>query len=314
MADKTLDQLAQQVGKNINYYNDTDGWLTGRDVTEAEIKGHINFLYTNELFELVQKQYPEFYRTIGKGDSWLASGTVDATATGTTLVATSSIFTNNMVNSHTPLTIYNETDDESVTISGYTDGTTVTVSAAIDTWIGDTIYVLGQEFIVGGDAYDVYSIQQVRVKYKATDTSWIQATKRDYLDYYQRGTEVANVDAPAYYQTTLKDANDSYNTTIGFFYPFDAKIEDAILLVYTERPGDMGDSTKPRIPSDLPLVSGATSWAFAKKGMDSMVSYWEGKYQQHKKQMIARYSPDQHSEIVRPRIARRYAAIKNRTI
>lgn len=92
----TFDNLKKQVGKNIKYYNDTDGWLTGRDVTEADIGQMLNQLYRDDLFAMFATQYPHLFRQVATADSWIATGTVDAASTGTTLVTTASIFNNSM--------------------------------------------------------------------------------------------------------------------------------------------------------------------------------------------------------------------------
>lgn len=66
------------------------------------------------------------------------TGTVDASSSGTTLIATSGIFTSGMVG----FTIFNTTDTSSAVITAFTSSTTVELGTSIgNTWDGDAIAI-----------------------------------------------------------------------------------------------------------------------------------------------------------------------------
>ncbi len=81
----------------------------------------------------------------------IASGTADAASTGTTLVATTSIFTEKMVGH----TVFNTTDSTNAQITAYTSATQVTVDTTIgDTWDTDAIEVgINGTYLATNDAY-----------------------------------------------------------------------------------------------------------------------------------------------------------------
>lgn len=104
----------------------------------------------------------------------LFSTTVSASSTGSTLVASTSVFNSGMVG----MTVTNTTDGATRTITAYTSATTVTVNSAInDTWDGDSIvmYIAAKYLAVNG-AYMVLANNPVyprRTYWTGTDTDTI---------------------------------------------------------------------------------------------------------------------------------------------
>lgn len=310
----TLDQIAQQIGKNIKYYDTTNGWKTGRDITEADIKEQVNYLYRDDLFPMFVTQYPWYFRSVSRANSWIANGTIDSVSS-TTLTANEGIFYNGMVYPHTPLTIYNETQDDSTTITGYTGSKVITLDADKSaTWVnGDDIYVLGKEFVLGGDAADLYTVEAVGVRYRTTDQFYRQAKFREKLDLYQEGWEVGSENDPEYYLTTLK-VNDVPKTAIGVFNPFENKVSDALEIHYTEKPATLGDDSSPRLPTDLALVYGGTEWAYRQRGMHDEADRWAAKYVIEQSKSLSRFRPETSGRRSRVRLPRRYGAMMNQSI
>lgn len=303
----TFDQLKKRVGKNLKYYDDTDGWKTGRDVTETDIGDFINEVYIEDLFPYIQTRYPQYFSQKAKANSWIASGTGDASSTGSTLVATTSIFNNSMVG----LKIYNETDSETTEITGYTNATTVTVEDTIgDTWDGDSIFVLGQEFAIGsGNIADHFEIEEVSLKFNTSDTYYRRAISRDLSDFEDYGSELATELRPYYYLTTV-DVAGVPTTAIGILPKFENKISNAILVEYTEIPTELsGDSDKARIPTSLPLIYGATMRAYEKMQDFSNANYWTSKYEMSKRKMISNFSFSKSNKI---RVKRKFSLIHQR--
>lgn len=292
----TFDELKKRVGKNIKYYDETDGWVTSRDVTENDIGDYINEVYREDLFPLYASRWPHVFRHTGYLNSWLMSATVNAASTGTTLIIDSdddTAFANIMEG----LRVYNETDDEYAYIETYTDTDEVTLDTTIgDTWDGDTIYILGQEFAFGGDATDYISIERIKVKYDSDD-DYVFAELRDKQDLFQRFEEQADPGdegselTPYVYLTGIQDSGNMYQG-IGVFPRFTEKVSKAIEMDYIAKPGEMtGSADTPVIPFSQSLICGATMKAYEKKQDMERARYWQGKYELAMKKDISRYRP-----------------------
>ena len=284
----TFENIKKQVGKNLKYYNDTDGWITsGKDVTETDIGEMINQLYRDDIFPMLATQYPYYFRQEATADSWIATGTVDATSTSTTLVTTTAIFTNSMIG----LWVYNNDLETSAKIEAFTSTTTVTLSETIgDTWDGDTIYVLGQEFVLGGEATDAYVIEAVGLKYQQEATYFtLTGNPRPKFDFFQYGGEIANPNHPQVYLTTVK-VGGVQKDALGILPGFNAKVTKAIQINYIAKPAVMSSGTdEPRFYSDIPLIYGATARAFMQRQMFQEASQWQGMYEKAKREAISRF-------------------------
>lgn len=245
-------------------------------------------------------------------DSWIATGTVDTTSTSTTLVATTAIFTNGMVG----LTVYNETDDEYAIITDYTSTTTLTLDTTIgDTWDGDTIYVLGQEFVLGGDATDLYGIEAVGVKYDSEARYYyITGEIRPKFDLFQNGGEVWNSSSPQVYVTTAVVGSSSYNA-IGILPGFttNQKISEAIEVTYVAKPAEMsGASDTMRMPVDNVVIYGATAAGFRQKQQYKEANEWEQKYMRARREFKSRFRPSGLGFVAKPRMPRSFYDTFNR--
>lgn len=288
--------MANQVGKNIKYY-DGSTWKTDRDVTEDDIKEYINLLWQDEVFPMFVDQHPEYYTEVGYFDSYIATGTASASLSGATLTTTSSIFTSSMADQK--LYIYNSTDETSTYITGYTSGTEVTVNDTdISDWAGDTIYVLGSVFTFGGDATDLWTPISIGIKYSSGDVYYREAEQEVSQNLRRIGSEVGSKASPKWYNTTAT-VGGVLTTAVGIFPKFDEKLDDAIRVEYTAKPGDLGDANAPHLPVSLPLIDGATAWAYDQKGEETKADrYWK-KYEQRLALTLATWRPD------RPRKARK---------
>jgi hypothetical protein len=301
--------MANEVGSTLRYYNrDTLTWSTGTDVSESDIKAIINMLYQDEVFPRFVQEHPSYYKKTGYFNSWITTGTVDATATSTTLVATSSIFTNSMADQR--LYVYNSTDGASAIIEGYTSGTTVTVDTDISSWVGDTIYVLGQEFSFGGDGTDHWTTTEVSMKYDTSTTVYTPAVKVEQEHLFVSGNEVGNELSPQYYDTTLLISS-VWTSGLGVFPKFDTKITNAIRVVRTAKPGVLGDSDSPRLPVTLPLINGAIAWAKRQMGGGEFREYqdYQALYKAGIEESLRNWRPDRSNF---PKIIRTSSRMKFR--
>lgn len=287
----TFNNIKIQIGKTIKYYTDAGGWLTGRDVTEDDIGEFVNQIYREDLFAMFATQYPYYFRQVATADSWIATGTVDATSTGSTLVATTSIFNNSMEG----LWVYNEDLDETGIISDYVSGTTVTLEGTIgDTWDGDTIYVLGQEFAIGGDAADIFVIENVGLKYQTTDTYfYLTGNPRPKFDIFQYGGETFSQGAPQLYLTTTL-VNNVPTDTLGVLPQFTTLVPQAIEINYIAKPVALsGDNDVPRLPvnTDVALIYGGSARAFRQSQQFDKANQMDALYEKAKREAVARFRP-----------------------
>lgn len=294
----TFNELKIRVGKNIKYYSNAGGWLTGRDVTETDIEDYINEVYTEEMFPLFVSRWPHLFRHTSWFNSWIMSATV-ATATNQTLTIVTDSNTA-FANAFEGLWAYNETQDEYARLKTYVDTDEMTVyddyDLDADGWTaGDTIYILGQEFAFGGDSNDIFSIERVRVKYSATeDTQYSIAELRDKQDLFVTGQEEFSRNRPFVYLTSVQDSGAMYQA-IGIAPQFsrDEKITKAIEFDYIAKPAAItGAATTPIIPIQESIICGATMKAYEKKQDEKMAAYWQTKYELAKKRDISRYKPN----------------------
>ncbi len=286
MTTLTFDVIKKRIGKNTKYYSDTDGWKTGRGLTEQDIEDYVNEIYLEELFPTLATHFPEVYRQTGTADSWIASGTAAAGLTGSTITATSGIFTNGMIG----LYLWNDTDSGKTKITAYTSATEVTVeSDDVSDWSGDSLYVLGSEFTFGGNATDIYVLESVGLKYETTSDYFVQTDRRNFFDFYQEGGEVGNSARPIIYLTTV-NVSGTPTSGVGIIPAFDAKIEKAVLISYIGIPAAMSNASDlPRVPTASALISGGTAKAFEKIRMFKEASYWNTKYKIDKRDTLSHY-------------------------
>lgn len=290
--------IQEKVGKKLQIYNDTDGWLDSRptDVTQDDLKELINDAYINKYFVDLQSKYPQLYTKVALTDSWIATGTGDAGLTGSTFVATTSIFSSGMVG----LRIYNETDGEYADIEGYTSGTTVTLSLDdVSGWSGDTVYVLGKQFAFAGNATDVFALRRVGIKYNTTVTEYVYAEPRIKEDFKEFGSEETSEDFPFFYDSAF---NVSGTQTLGVEIEprFKKKVSNGLLIEYIEAPGELSaDGDIPVVPNTLPLIYAATSMAFEyRDGQDSPEAFAaESRYQQLLKDLESQLVRNRNTKI-----------------
>lgn len=288
MTTYTFDNIKKSIGKKVLLYDDTNGWKTNRDVTETDIAEIVNELYKEKYFPMYQTQYPEFYQQIAYTDSTIATGTADAGLTNSTLVATTSIFNNGMIG----LYVYNETDDSTTKITSYTNATTVEVeNSDISDWSGDTIYVIGQTFALGGEAADTYEIDRVEVKYNTTDSDYKVATNRLKNSAIQDGYERFSEHNPIYIIETVDVATEPTNA-ITIYPQFSKKVTNGVKIHYTEIPTTLSNvDDKPRLPVVLPLIYEGVASAYEMMQDLEKANYWMSRAEIQNRKSRSNYRP-----------------------
>ena len=309
----TFENIKKGSASNIGYVGSTGDFLTGKDITETDLGNWVNNRYLDDLVPAIASQYPEDYEQIAKANFYKTSGTVSTSSTSTTLVASTSIFNNGMVGDK----VYNYTDGDSAEITAYSSATTVTVDQTIgDTWDGDTIYVLGHEFAIGGDATDIRGIREVAVKYDEDNDYYTICTQTDQNQLFQDGSESYPTSSPRWYPTTL-DVSGVMTSAIGILPEASKNISNGIRVRYLEFPAAMSaDASEPRLPlgSHSILVYGSTADALRKMHRLEEAESYENLYQRGKLDMVAKYALTRQANTPKVRAPRRLSRIYNRTI
>ena len=285
----TFANIKKRVASYIGYVDSSGDILTGKDITATDIGNWVNDRYLDDLFPTLSSQYPEDFRREGKMNFYKTTGTVAASSTSTTLVASSNIFNNGMVGD----TVYNSTDGEKAVITAYTSATTVTLDTTIgDDWDGDTIYVLGHEFGLGGNATDLRAIERVAVKYSTTDDYYRTCTRANKKDLLQDGSETYTEVEPFWYPTTVSISGVP-TSAIGILPEPSENVANGVLIEYLETPTALSaDADVPRLPlgSHSVLVLGATADALRKLMRLDEADRYEQKYQAGKMELITSYT------------------------
>ena len=309
----TFTNIKKRIASNLGYVDSSGDILASKDITATDIGNWVNDRYIDDLFSFLSSQYPEDFRQTGKLNFYKTTGTASASSTSTTLVATGNIFNNGMVGDQ----VYNSTDDELAEITAYTSATTVTLDTTIaDTWDGDTIYVLGHEFGLGGDATDIRTIESVRVKYDSDNDYYTTCEWTDKNKLFQDGSETYSESEPVCYRTTV-DISGVATTAIGILPEPSENVANGILIDYVEQPTALSsDSDVPRLPlgSHSLLVLGGTADGMRKLMRLDEADRFEQKYQAGKVEMVTSYTLTRLGQTPRVTPARRLRNMVDRDI
>lgn len=308
-----FDTIKKRIGSNIGYVDSSGDILTGKDITATDIGNWVNDRYLDDLFPFLAHQYPEDFKQEGKLNFYKATGTASASSGDTTIVATGNIFNNGMVGD----TIYNSTDGAKAVITAYTSATTVTIDTDVDNdWDGDTLYVLGHEFGLGGNATDIRNITRVAVKYDSDDEYYRTCDYRDKNKAFQNGGETYYENNPIWYPTTV-DISGTPTTAIGVLPEATENIANGILIEYVEIPSALSaTSDVPRLPlgSHSVLVYGGTADALRKLMRLDEADRFEQMYQAGKMEMVTSYALNRGSGTPRITPSRRLKNMYERII
>ena len=307
----TFTNIKKRIGCNIGYVDSSGDILSSKDITATDIGNWVNDRYIDDLFSALSNQYPEDFLQVGKLNFYKTSGTVSSSSTSTTLVTTGSVFNNGMVGD----TVYNSTEEESAEITAYSSATTVTLDTTIgDTWDGDTVYILGHEFGLGGNATDARSLRKVAVKYDSDDSYYTTCRYVDKNKALQTGNEVYYESDPIWYPTTV-DVSGVPITAIGVLPEPSEVVASGVQIEYIEQPSALSsDSDVPRLPlgSHSVLVLGGTANALRKLMRLDEADRFEQLYRAGKLEMIATYMLNRGTGTPRVSPARRLRRMVDR--
>ena len=281
-----LQGIYTRVLSQINYLTSDDQAVEGADVTKDDIIRYINDKYLQEIVPFLRDKDPEFFSEEHYDNTYMVTGTVDATSTSTTLVATTPIFSNVMVDG----IVYNSTDKVFRNIVGYTDNETLTVDTAIgDDWDGDTIYVFTGIYTFGGSMQGISKEDWVGVKYLTTDNDFTRATRSTFRDEFktQKGRDrnaLYSTLNPKFYFDTMDIGGTPKSAIVLKPIPTVAITEGLYIKVRGEPKQLVNDNDVPRLPTGhvMVLVNGAIAEAFRKMRLFSEAQQYDALYEKGK--------------------------------
>jgi hypothetical protein len=286
--------LKLNIAENLNQLSADGATIAGGRVTEAGITRKINQIYRDDLFPMLSDRFPQdFEQETYPQATYSATGTGSSSSTGTTLVATTGIFDNTMEG----FTVENATDSTTAEIVTYTNTTTVTLDTTIgDTWDGDTIYVRGNEYVLGGETTDIKEIRQVLIKYTSTD-DWTECKRMNKEDAVVVDENQFSTSEPVFYLTTI-DVSGVLQQGIGFM-PYPTSYAGKFKVVYIEKPAALSSATDTtmlqNIGIDQVIVDGVTAWGYSITEKWKAADRYRTFFQEGKRNLLTNYKPKQRS-------------------
>lgn len=300
----TFLELKTDAARVLNLLDSTGEFLTGKDITEAQLGDSVNDGYLEEAFPALVNQYPMYFEQKAYMANYTVTGTASAGLTGTTLQTTTAIFTANMRDCY----IYNSTDSTSTQIMSYTDTTHVVVADDVSSWSGDAIKILDKDFSFGGAASLFYGLKFISVRYNTALNLWTTCSMRTNNDVFQSGYETFGQTYPACILETLKITS---IPTDGFrIYPYFAVPDtNAIELTYVKHPTALsGDGDEPRLPRGNHhfLFWHAVIEGAAQRGDLTLSAYANKQFEDGKRELLQSFRPTVLNQPMIPQIPRRY--------
>jgi len=252
----------QEAARQLHILADDDATLQPNSgITLVGLKLAINRVLIEDVGQILMDKYPhDFEETYYPMPTYRTSFTIDASSSGTTLVATSSSFSN----TDEGFQIQNGTSFDYVKILTYINPTQVTLTTTIPTaWVaGQICYVLGNEFTLKGDALNKFKeVRKWEVKYRSTD-NYIKCILQERNDLPPIDSTLFSTLAPIVYPTAVLE-NGIQTRALGLL-PFPLDFRGAIRATGIRKIDPMvSDSDVP--PLDVagisePLINGACAW------------------------------------------------------
>ena len=298
-----LQQIRERIASFTNYLDSDGNIVTGQNVTSNDIDNWINDRYLNEIFPEYAERDKGYYTQVAKTNTWQVSSAVSSSSSGTTLVATGSIFSNGMVDG----VVLNDTQSETVKITAYTNTTTVTVDSSIDDWdAGDTIYIFTGVYTFGGDITDWYKTRWVGIKYDTTDKDYTRCEIQydNTLHKTERGREYNDdsfVESTPKYVLEQSRVNNTPTMAIIIKPIPEVAITDGVYCKYIQRPTELTNDTDiPNLPVShhKVLVFGGVADMFRKMLKLEESSYYENLYLQAKDRLMKSFIKERVKRVI----------------
>lgn len=295
--------------RNIGIYDDIKKTSSNSRVTIFGIQDIINQLYINQVITALSNSFSrDFEQITAPIPMYLNNlGTVAASTVTTTLNTLSNIFDNTMIN----VKIQNSITLATATILKYNNQTQVITDGDVSSWIGQTFYILHNEYPLSEDITDLREITGIATKYTASNTQYIPAEQIRKRDFYFQDVGHFMSTEPKFYQTTIK-VDGVHKKGFGIVpRPYDYTGSYQLIYQFTV--------PKMQANTDIPmldnigvgqvLVDGASAWGQMILGDFERAAYFEKQYQGENSPkckygitgLINNYKPIGRSQPTRPR-------------
>jgi hypothetical protein len=254
-----VSEMKMWIAKELGILSSDGTTILSKKITGDDIVNRIQFVNREVLFPILSNAFPLDYTNHSYSQqTYIAAGVVDSSSTGTTLVCTSDIFTNGMEG----FTVQNITDGSSTKLKTYVSANSYIVEGTIaDTWDGDSIVIVGNEYTFGGMAADLKELAQVRIKYSPNDNDWTVCTvsKRNREIRYG-GEAFSRGDPIAYLDSILVDGE--LKAVVGFL-PYPDNYLGVFEADYIAKPAILTEAQEPILSNQgiCPLIiNGVIAW------------------------------------------------------
>ncbi len=314
----TKANIRTQVARNLRLLSSDEATIiSDSNVTTDGLDIAIDQIYRDEVAQILMDKYPsDFERTTFPLNTY-TSTLVVTTVVGTTLTAPEGTFSN----FDEGFTIQNPTHNEFIKIATYTSDTEVELATEpVNTWDGDTVYVLGNEFFFEGDAVDLRENTLVGIKYKSTDNDYIYATLRRKHEIVPLNSEYFSTSSPVMYLTSITKEDLSTGITtflrgVGIL-PYPEYYNGKVQITYIQRPPELEDTEEP-IPYvsgiSEAIIRGVTAWGARVLQDYALADRFDALYKEQLSTIINSYKPRSRGKPSMLRLAPHYRRISNNT-
>lgn len=303
----TLQEMRTEVARNVNVLTD-DGIISSGRVTQAAIDNKINQIYRDVIGQKLMSKYPnDFIADLRPQQTFTNTSTI-SDVSGTTITAAANIFSSYDVGCQ----IENPTRSEKARIQTYNNPQQVIVETApTSDWVGDTVYVLGNHFTLGGQATDLKEFKQIKIKYQPDDTP-APATFVNYRDTDWAQPDDFSKYTPAFRQKAIKTTAGAVNGIE--IMPRPTSYLGEITGSYVEQPPKLvNDTDTPRLAVvgiSEALIMGASAHMAVLQGDYDRAQQYRASFQEALEFAFNSYRPKSSNTITKRRLSPKYLNIK----
>jgi hypothetical protein len=309
----SLLEMTTEIARNLVILSDDESTIISSKVTETGIHAIINRIYRDRIAQSLIDKYPgDFTQQTYQRGLYRASFTV-STQVGAVITSGSAVFSNRDQEFY----IQNPTTSEIILVKTFTNATTIELNSEPSTsWVGNTCYILDNEFLFDGDASDAREITEVLVKYRSTERYYTRAERRNLSSLSPLSAQEFNSSYPIWYITTIQT---SEGNSRGFgILPFPTTYDGLLEIRYTERPDKLindSDELQLRVAGlEEVIILGGTAWGYRMLGDRGSAQEYQADYNAAFKDLINSYKPKSRSGPSRIRFSGYLQNMIDRTI
>jgi hypothetical protein len=298
----TLKEIRKSIARNLGMLSSDNDTIIEGNITKDGIDDEINRAYIEVIAQALLSQNSDDFTVEAQNNTFRASFVVaDINTTTKILTANSSVFGNADIGAK----IQNPTDGNYYTILTYLSATQVVLSEtpANTNWIGDTVYILGNIILMGGDLETAKEILKVQVKYTSASTTWLTAEKET-VNNFNDINNVVNANSgvtlkPKFTVSTIEDGG-TMKRCIRLFPDF-TNYNGTLKILYTKLPDKLGaEDSEPALKiigvSDT-IINAVSAWGNIILNDLNKSQIYEAKFVTNLDTILKDYKPDRTNPI-----------------